>query len=67
MPKSSSANLQPSSFSAWMKRLACEKLATAAVSVISKQILRGIEAAAVKLIDHEGQELVIAEALARTD
>ena len=38
MPKSSSANLQPSSFSAWMKRLACEKLATAAVSVISKQI-----------------------------
>ena len=38
MPKSSSANLQPSSFNAWMKRLACEKLAIAAVSVISKQI-----------------------------
>ncbi len=39
VPKSSRANLQPSSFSDWMKRLACEKLATAAVSVISKQIL----------------------------
>ena len=48
-----------------MKRLACEKLATAAVSVISKQILVASSPLRWNCSMHERQELVVAEALAR--
>jgi hypothetical protein len=47
-----------------MKRLACAKLAMAAVSVISKQIFEASMPLFFSAAMHERQELVVAEALA---
>jgi hypothetical protein len=46
-----------------MKRFACEKLAIAAVLGDLEADLRRVDAAAMEVVDHERQELVVAEAL----
>ena len=47
-----------------MKRMALSSLLIAAVSVISKQMRRGVDAARLELLDDEGEEALLAERLA---